>query len=124
MSRVLIDTNAYTALIAGANGIADILATADAVILSPVVIGEHHDGFRNGTRYRDNLRILGRFRAQPRTVSVPITDSTAEWFVEIKQGLRRRGESARWIQLGRSGGRRGITPMLRKDSTYRNLETG
>lgn len=91
MSRVLIDTNAYTALIAGANGIADILATADAVILSPIVIGELHDGFRNGTRYRDNLRILERFRAQPRTVTIPITDATAEWFAEIKQGLRRRG---------------------------------
>jgi len=50
MSRVLIDTNAYTALMAGAHEIADILATAEAVILSPIVIGELHDGFRNGTR--------------------------------------------------------------------------
>jgi tRNA(fMet)-specific endonuclease VapC len=91
MSRVLIDTNAYTALMAGAHEIADILATAEAVILSPIVIGELHDGFRNGTRYRDNLRILERFRAQPRTVAVPITDETAEWFAEVKQGLRRRG---------------------------------
>jgi tRNA(fMet)-specific endonuclease VapC len=91
MSRVLIDTNAYTALMAGAHEIADILATAEAVILSPIVIGELHDGFRNGTRYRDNLRILERFLAQPRTVAVPITDATAEWFAEVKQGLRRRG---------------------------------
>jgi tRNA(fMet)-specific endonuclease VapC len=91
MSRVLIDTNAYTALMAGAHEIADILATAEAVILSPIVIGELHDGFRNGTRYRDNLRILERFRAQPRTVAVSITDATAEWFAEVKEGLRRRG---------------------------------
>ena len=91
MSRVLIDTNAYTALMAGNGTIADILETSDAVILSPIVIGELHDGFRNGTRYRENLQILDRFRAQPRTVTVPITDTTAEWFAEIKQGLRRRG---------------------------------
>jgi tRNA(fMet)-specific endonuclease VapC len=91
MSRVLIDTNAYIALMAGAHEIADILATAEAVILSPIVIGELHDGFRNGTRYRDNLRILERFRAQPRTVAVSITDATAEWFAEVKEGLRRRG---------------------------------
>ena len=91
MSRVLIDTNVYTALMAGNGTIADILETSDAVILSPIVIGELHDGFRNGTRYRDNLQILERFRAQPRTVTVPVTDTTAEWFAEIKQGLRRRG---------------------------------
>ncbi len=91
MSRVLIDTNAYIALMAGNGTIADILETSDAVILSPIVIGELHDGFRNGTRYRENLHILDRFRAQPRTVTVPVTDTTAEWFAEIKQGLRRRG---------------------------------
>lgn len=91
MSRVLIDTNAYAALMAGNGTIADILESADAVILSPIVIGELHDGFRNGTRYRDNLRILDRFRSRPRTVIVPVTDTTAEWFAEVKQGLRRRG---------------------------------
>jgi predicted nucleic acid-binding protein len=76
---------------AGAHEIADTLATAEAVILSPIVIGELHEGSRNGTRYGDNLRILERFRAQPRTVAVAITDATAEWFAEFKQGLRRRG---------------------------------
>ena len=76
---------------AGNGTIADILETSDAVILSPIVIGELHDGFRNGTRYRENLQILDRFCTRPRTVNVPVTDTTAEWFAEIKQGLRRRG---------------------------------
>lgn len=91
MRRVLIDTNAYSALMAGDDGIADILGRSEAVLLSPIVLGELFDGFRNGTRYRENVAILERFRNRPRTVTVPVTDATAEWFGEIKTGLRRRG---------------------------------
>ena len=42
-------------------------------------------------RYRDNLSVLERFRGRPRTVTVPVTDETAEWFGETKNGLCRRG---------------------------------
>lgn len=91
MSRVLLDTNAYTALIAGDALIAELLRSSDAVILSPVVLGELFEGFRSGSRYDENMAILGRFRAKPRTITVPITDETAEWFGTIKSSLRRRG---------------------------------
>ena len=91
MSRVLIDTNAYSALIAGGRWIADELARSEAVLLSPVVIGELLDGFLSGSRNAENRRTLARFRGKPRTVTVPITDETAEWFAQIKQGLRAKG---------------------------------
>jgi tRNA(fMet)-specific endonuclease VapC len=91
MNRVLIDTNTYTALMAGDGSIADELIRYEAVLLSPVVIGELYDGFLNGTRNKENRDILTRFREKPRTVCVPITDSTAEWFVEIKRMLRKKG---------------------------------
>ncbi len=91
MSRLLIDTNAYVALMAGDGNIADLLGHSDAVLLSPIVLGELFDGFQNGTRYRENVAVLNRFRGRPRTVTVPVTDATAEWFGEIKNGLRRRG---------------------------------
>lgn len=91
MSRILIDTNAYSALMAGDGRIADILARAEAILLSPVVIGELYDGFAGGTRQEANLGLLGKFRSKPRTVVVPITDETAEWFGAIKQQLRRKG---------------------------------
>lgn len=92
MSRVLLDTNAYTALMAGDSRIADLLAESEAILLSPVVIGELLDGFLGGSRNLENRRILDQFRAKPRTVMVPITDATAEWFAEIKRSLRRRGK--------------------------------
>lgn len=91
MSRILIDTNAYTALLGGDGEIASILARSEAVLLSPVVIGELLDGFSKGNRNRENKELFDRFRAKPRTVSVPITDETAEWFSLIKGQLRKKG---------------------------------
>ncbi len=92
MGRLLIDTNAYTALLAGNKEIADKLAKSDAVLLSPVVLGELLDGFEGGSRNSENRKTLMRFRERPRTVCVPITDETADWFAHIKQQLRRKGK--------------------------------
>ena len=89
--RVCLDTNAYAALLGGDRAIAEVLARAEVVILSPVVIGELLDGFAGGTRESENREILERFRAKPRTVSVPITAETAEWFASVKRQLRRKG---------------------------------
>lgn len=89
--RVLLDTNAYTALLRGNNTIRDLLPQAGAVLLTPVIIGELLEGFRGGTKETENREILHRFRSKPRTVCVPITDSTSEWFALIKQQLRKKG---------------------------------
>ncbi len=92
MSRVLVDTNAYSALMAGDGRVADELAKSEAIVLSPIVIGELLDGFLSGTRADENHAVLARFREKPRTVCVPITDTTAEWFAEIKRMLRKKGK--------------------------------
>lgn len=88
---MLVDTNAYTALMAGDTRIADELARYEVVLLSPVVLGELYDGFSGGNRNRKNRAILADFRSKPRTVGVPVTDETAEWFAEIKRILRKKG---------------------------------
>jgi tRNA(fMet)-specific endonuclease VapC len=93
VSRVLFDTNAYSALMAGNGRVADELAKSEAILLSPIVIGELLDGFLGGTRADENRAVLERFREKPRTVCVPITDATAEWFAEIKRVLRKKGKS-------------------------------
>jgi tRNA(fMet)-specific endonuclease VapC len=80
------------ALMAGDERIADVLRAADAVLLSPVVIGELHDGFLGGTWNARNREILEAFRQKPRTITVPILDETADWFAEIKRMLRRKGK--------------------------------
>lgn len=35
--------------------------------------------------------MLARFRGKPRTVTIPITDETAEWFAQITRGLQAKG---------------------------------
>jgi tRNA(fMet)-specific endonuclease VapC len=89
--RALVDTNAYTALLAGDARIAAELSEREAVLLNPIVIGELLEGFLNGSRNQQNREVLRAFRDKPRTVTVPMTEDTAEWFAQIKQSLRKRG---------------------------------
>jgi tRNA(fMet)-specific endonuclease VapC len=91
VSRIVIDTNAYSALMGGDTRIVDILAKAEAVLLTPIVIGELLDGFAGGNKDKENREILGRFRIKPRAIMVPITDETSEWFASIKRQLRKKG---------------------------------
>ncbi|MCK5157117.1 MAG: type II toxin-antitoxin system VapC family toxin [Spirochaetales bacterium] len=92
MKRILIDTNAYSALISGDGRIADELSRYEAILLSPIVIGELYDGFLGGTRNQENRDILIRFMEKPRTICIPITKSSADWFAEIKRMLRKKGK--------------------------------
>ena len=89
--RLLVDTNAYTALFAGHEGIADLISDSESILLSAVVVSELLDGFLGGTREEENRRDLDQLRAKSRTVVVPITADTAEWFATVKQQLRRKG---------------------------------
>lgn len=89
--RVLIDTNAYASLLSGDERVALELDRAEAVLMSPIVIGELLDGFLGGSRPAENRATLDRFRSRPRTLLVPVTDTTAEWFAQIKRSLRRKG---------------------------------
>ena len=91
MERILLDTNAYTALLKGNSFISDLLTESSAVLFSPIVFGELIDGFIGGTKEKENREILQRFRERPRTILVPNTDTTAEWFAMIKQQLKKKG---------------------------------
>jgi tRNA(fMet)-specific endonuclease VapC len=55
-------------------------------------------------RSKENRDILERFRAKPRTICIPITDATSEWFAEIKRQLRLKGKpipsNDLWIAAG------------------------
>jgi len=92
MKSILIDTNAYAALMSGDGRIADELSRYEAILLSPIVIGELYDGFPGENRNHENREILTRFMDKPRTICIPITKSSADWFAEIKRMLRKKGK--------------------------------
>jgi tRNA(fMet)-specific endonuclease VapC len=89
--KVLLDTNAYTALFRGHEGVADLVRRADQVLISTVVAGELLFGFRNGSRYEANRRELEEFLSTPYVTLLPVTLVTSDRFGRIAAALRRRG---------------------------------
>jgi tRNA(fMet)-specific endonuclease VapC len=69
--KVLLDTNAYSALRRGHELVADRVRNAEEVLVSIVVVGELLFGFRNGSRYEENAQALRAFLAEASTTSMP-----------------------------------------------------
>lgn len=90
--RVLLDTNAYSALMRGHREVAALVRRSEGVLLSSVVVGELLYGFRHGSRFEENAARLEAFLANPYVTAVPVTLDTADRFGRIAALLRRRGE--------------------------------
>jgi tRNA(fMet)-specific endonuclease VapC len=90
--RVLLDTNAYSALVENQPEIGRRVRIAGEVLISTVVLGELLFGFHNGSRYDQNRAVLERFLLEPHVRVVTLTFATAERFGEIFTSLRRRGK--------------------------------
>jgi tRNA(fMet)-specific endonuclease VapC len=90
--KILLDTNAYSAMRRGNATVAEIIRESDEVLLSVVVAGELIFGFRNGSRYEENARSLTDFLSDPNVSLLPITWATADLFGRISAELRRQGK--------------------------------
>ncbi len=90
--RALLDTNAYSALKRGHDGVASLVRRSDEILFSTVVAGELLYGFRNGTRFASNRRDLDAFLASPFVTLVPVSLTTADRFSRIVIGLRAKGK--------------------------------
>ena len=91
MKKVLLDTNAYTALRRGDEAVLDVLGRADTVFMSAIVLGELHAGFKGGSREAENRKELDEFNSRPTVRILHVTQETAEIFGTIKHRLRRAG---------------------------------
>jgi len=89
--RVLLDTNAYSALRRGDQVVADYVRRSEEVLLSSIVAGELLFGFRNGSRYEENVRALQDFLAFPNVRLLPVMWEAADIFGKISAALRRKG---------------------------------
>lgn len=90
--KILLDTNAYSALRRGNETIAEFVRESDEVLLSVVVVGELLFGFRNGSRYEENAQALADFLSDPNVHLLPITWDTADSFGRISAELRKKGK--------------------------------
>ena len=91
MTRVLPDTNAYIALLAGDNAVLEAIASADTVYMSVFVLGELYAGFLGGRKNRENRRILASFLSKATVRILHGTPDTAETFGIVKARLRQAG---------------------------------
>lgn len=89
--KVLLDTNAYSAMMRGHAEVARHVRDAEQVVLSAVVIGELLFGFRLGTRLRKNMDALETFVANPYVTLADVTRTTADRFARIAAALRAKG---------------------------------
>ena len=89
--KVLLDTNAYSALRRGHELVVEQVRSSEEVLLSIVVVGELLYGFRNGSRYEENTRALRSFLDDPNVRLLTLTWDTADWFGRISAALRKKG---------------------------------
>ena len=90
--RVLLDTNAYSALKRGHPEVVRLVRHSQEVLLSTVVAGELLYGFRCGRGFERNLQEFEEFAASAFVRVVPVTMTTADRFARVAAALRAKGK--------------------------------
>jgi predicted nucleic acid-binding protein len=91
MSRLLLDTTAYSAMRRGDRRLVEPLAEASEIVLTPVVVGELVYGFVGGRLEDQNRRLLREFLESDRVRVVSVDEETAERYAAIRDYLRKKG---------------------------------
>lgn len=90
--NLILDTNAYTHLIAQHPGVVKLVRNADSLLFSAIVVGELEYGFQAGNRYAKNSELLNRYLTRPQTQFLPITHTTTQIYGELRAAMRRNGK--------------------------------
>ncbi len=90
--KVLLDTNAYSALMVGRTEVAECVRRSERVLLSTIVVGELLFGFRNGNQFNRNYAMMDSFLSNPFVELVPVTFTTADRFSRIAAALKAKGQ--------------------------------
>ena len=91
MSRLMLDTSAYSAFMGGHAGVKLAFQRAEEIYVTPVVLGELLAGFLSGKRRRQNEQELRTFLASPRVKVIEVGEETAVRYAVILNHLRSAG---------------------------------
>ncbi len=91
MSRILLDTSAYSGILRGDMRIARAMQEADEIAVSAIVLGELKAGFSSGRHRERNERELAQFLASPRARVLRLDEETADRYAVILNSLRSAG---------------------------------
>ncbi|HEX4496237.1 MAG TPA: type II toxin-antitoxin system VapC family toxin [Thermoanaerobaculia bacterium] len=89
--RLVLDTSAYSHFRAGDIRVIDLIAVAEIVFFSTIVLGELESGFALGKRERENFTLLSEFLAEPFVAILPVTPMVARRYGLLFADLRRAG---------------------------------
>jgi tRNA(fMet)-specific endonuclease VapC len=92
MTKILLDTNAYSAFMAGDKSVFEHIIEAEAIYISTIVIGELFAGFHGGGKLSQNREELKLFLSKDGVKTIDVTMETAEIFGEIKSELAKTGK--------------------------------
>ena len=89
--KILLDTSAYIGFKRNEVETVEIILRAELILVSPVVLGEFMFGFRNGTRFKENMDDLNKFLEHEAVELVPIGAITADRYSRIAAQLKLQG---------------------------------
>lgn len=89
--KILLDTNAYVGFKLNLDQVVNMIASAEHIYFSPVVLGELMFGFRNGTRFKENMEDLNEFMQHEVVELVQIGNLTADRYSRIAHHLKLQG---------------------------------
>ena len=92
MTKILLDTNAYSEFISGNEKVFDYIIEAEEIYLSTVMIGELFAGFYGGKKYTKNKEELKEFIEKDGIRIIDVSIETAEIFGELKTELSKKGK--------------------------------
>ena len=90
--KLILDTNAYSALMQGREEIASYIKQAELILLSEVVIAELLFGFRNGSKFEENTQQLKNFLDNHFVKEIIVDWNTSDRYSRIATALRKKGQ--------------------------------
>ena len=89
--KFLLDTSAYVGFKRNLVQVVAIIIKAELILFSPVVLGELMFGFRNGTKFEENMNDLNKFLQHEIVKFVQIEKITSDRYSRIAAQLKRQG---------------------------------
>jgi tRNA(fMet)-specific endonuclease VapC len=90
--RALLDTNAYSEMRRGHQGLRRLLRRYDELLLSTIVLGELLYGFRCGEKLKSNIEEIEDFMQEPFVSILPVDARSADRYSRVASSLRSRGK--------------------------------
>jgi tRNA(fMet)-specific endonuclease VapC len=70
--KSILDTSAHVGFKRNVDNLVKMIVSAESILFSPIVLGELMFGFRNGTKFEENMNDFNQFLDHERVEIVPI----------------------------------------------------